>query len=286
MNKLSTLLLSMFFLAGCDYVDEPLGEEDGPDNPGVVVPRRILLEDCTGHTCNNCPEAARIAEEMKENLGDRLIIVAVHMVDGFAAPVPPLGDGEFDTDFRTAAGSEYETTFGIGSLPKGMVSRRPFENSISLGRNKWNSAAGALDGQEAALDLWFDSISYDQGTNTATLKVKAACVKPLSGNHSLTIYLLEDSIIADQLDLDAEPDHVQDYLHRHVLRDNVNGTWGQNFVVGSADVGDTLETQVISYTLAANVLDHTHCSFVAYVYSTAGTDQYEVKQAVEAKLLP
>ncbi len=285
MYKPALLLLSVVCLTACDKVDNPLGEDEGPDNPGVSVPRRVLLEDCTGHTCNNCPEAARIAEDLKDLYGDNILIVAVHMVNGFAAPVPPLNDGEFDTDFRTPAGTTYETTFGISSLPKGMVSRKPFENSLPLSRSKWGSAAAALIGQEAPVDLWFDTVAYNQGSNTAEITVKAACVKPLNGNHALTIYLLEDSVIDDQLDLDAEPDHVTDYVHRHVLRDNVNGAWGDPFVVGAAAVGDTLEA-TYTYTLSANVLNPAHCSFVAYVHSTAGADQYEVKQAAEAKLIP
>jgi Outer membrane protein Omp28 len=281
MRKLILLLLPTLWLAGCDYVDEPLGDVEGPVGPGASVPRRILLEDCTGHTCNNCPQAARIAEDLKDLYGDDLIIVGVHMVDGFSEPIPPT----FDADFRTEAGAAYEETFDITSLPKGMVSRKRFNNSVKLSREDWGSAAAAIHGQEADLDLWFENVTYDTGSNTATLTVKAACVKPMSGDHALTIYLLEDSIIDAQLDQDADPDLVLDYVHRHVLRDNVNDTWGAPFVVGSAAVGDTL---VASYTypLSANVLEPAHCSLVAYVYSTGGSDQYEVKQVAEAKLIP
>jgi thiol-disulfide isomerase/thioredoxin len=48
------------------------------------VTRRVLLEDFTGHTCNNCPAAAVIAEGLQTFYGeDQLILVGVHAVDGF-----------------------------------------------------------------------------------------------------------------------------------------------------------------------------------------------------------
>lgn len=282
--KYALLATAALFLASCDKVDEPLGDDDGPVDPGGTTPRRVLLEDCTGHTCNNCPQAARIAEDLKTIYGDQLIIVAVHMVDGFAAPEQPIGDGQLDTDFRTAAGTAYEQAFNVTSLPKGFVSRAPYENSIPLSRSKWSSAVAAIIGQEADFDLWFDEVTYDEGSNTVNTTVKAVCTKAISGDHNLTIYLTEDSVIDDQIDLEADPPLVENYVHRHVLRDNVNGTWGMPMVVGSAAAGDTLSLSY-SYTLSANVLEPAHCSLVAYIHPTAGADARVVKQVAEAHLV-
>ena len=283
--KYPLLFAATLLLASCDKVDDPLGDNEGPVNPGTTVPRRVLLEDCTGHTCNNCPQAAEIAEDLKTIYGDKLIVVAVHMVDGFAAPQPPLGDGTLDTDFRTEAGTAYEQTFSVLSLPKGFVSRAPYENAIGLSRTKWSSAVAAIINQEADFDLWFDTLSFNAGTNTLTTTVKAVCTKAISGDHKLTIYLTEDNVIDDQIDLEAEPPLDTNYVHRHVLRDNVNGTWGEPILTGSANAGDTLSLSY-TYTLSANVLEPYNCSLVAYVHPTTGTDTRVVKQVAEAKLVP
>ena len=284
--KYPLLIAATLLFVSCDKVDDPLGDDEGPSGPGnTSVPRRVLLEDCTGMLCNNCPQAAEIAEELKGIYGDQLIVVAVHMVDGFAAPVPPLNDGLFDTDFRTPAGAAYEQAFNITSLPKGLVSRAPFENAVALSRTKWSSAVAAIIGQEADFKLWFDTLGFNAGTNTVNLTVKALCTKAITGDHNLTIYLTEDSVIDDQLNLEVDPPTVENYVHRHVLRDNVNGTWGESILTGSANAGDTLSLSY-TYTLSANVLDPSNCAFVAYVHPATGADARVVKQVEEAKLIP
>ena len=282
--KYPLLFAATLLLASCDKVDDPLGDSEGPVNSGTTVPRRVLLEDCTGHTCNNCPQAAVIAEELKAIYGDQLIVVAVHMLEGFSAPVPPT-DGELDTDFRTEAGTAYELAFNVLSLPKGFVSRAAYENAIGLSRTKWSSAVAAIINQEADFDLWFDTLSFDAGANTLTTTVKAVCTKAISGDHNLTIYLTEDNVIDGQLSTSPDPPYIPDYVHRHVLRDNLNGTWGEPILTGSASAGDTLSLSY-TYTLSANVLEPSNCSLVAYVHPTAGTQAREVKQVAEAKLVP
>jgi hypothetical protein len=283
--KYPLLFAATFLFAACDKVDDPLGDNEGPVDQGTTVPRRVLLEDCTGHACNNCPQAAEIAEELKGIYGDDLIVVAVHMVDGFAAPVPPLDDGYLDTDFRTAAGAAYEQAFNVTSLPKGFVSRQSYENAVALSRTKWSSAVAAIIGQEADFKLWFDTLDFNAGTNTVTTTVKAVCTKAITGDHNLTIYLTEDNVVDGQENLEADPSFIPDYVHHHVLRDNLNGTWGEPILTGSASAGDTLSLSY-TYTLSANVLEPSNCALVAYVCPTTGTDARVVKQVVEAKLVP
>jgi hypothetical protein len=114
------------------------------------------------------------------------------------------------------------------------------------------------------------------------MTVQVVPVNALTGDHNLTIYLLEDSVVDAQVDNRVSPPDVLDYMHRHVLRGNVNGTWGETVVTGSAAAGDTV-TVTHSYVLPANVLVPAKCSLVAYVYRS---DNYEVLQAEERKIQP
>lgn len=279
-NFITILLLAA--ASGCDYIDDPVQQFSG-NGGGEGVTRRVLLEDLTGHTCPNCPAATEVAFQLQDFYGDdKVIIVGVHVTEAFAAPVPPIGDGDFDYDLRTPAGDEYVTDFGVTFLPVGMVSRREFSGSVLLGEGNWGSAVDEIVGQPSAFDLWFDAIDYDGGTDEVSTTVKLVVQDDLTGTFNLTIYLLEDSVVEDQIDNRVSPPHIQDYVHRHVLRDNLNGTWGEAMITGSASAGDTLE---LSYTrpLAASVLEPGHCSLVAYIYDTA-TD--EVMQVVEGHLPP
>ena len=277
-----TLLLVAGTLGGCDYIGNPLEDID-TSGPGVGVQRRVLIEDLTGHTCPNCPSAAQTALSIQSLYGeDRVIIVGEHVTDAFAAPVPPLGDGEFDTDFRTEAGDEYVTQFGVTFLPAGLISRKEYGGSLVIGDGNWSSAVADIIDEPADLDVWFEDFAFNDATDLVTVTVKVAVLNELSGDHNLTIYLTEDHVIDDQIDNTATPPQIPDYDHRHVLRDNVNGTWGETAILGSAAIGDTLSFPQ-SYTLSSNVLQSANCALVAYVYNVAS---YEVLQAAERKFTP
>lgn len=286
-NYILPSFLALGLLTGCDIISAPKGDRTGPTGPGAGVTRRVLLEDCTGHLCNNCPAAADIAEDLKDVYGDRLVIVAVHLSTTFAAPQPPLGDGIFDDDFRTEAGNAYEQQFSIDGLPKGMINRTPYNSPFApMNKDNWGSALAQLIDLPASVDLWIDTLSYNTGTHTITATVKAAVLSALPAPQNLTIYLTESHIIGWQIDNRVQPDpNVPDYEFNHVLRGALNSPWGQSFLSQDAQVGDTVET-TFSYPLPSNVLVPGNCSVVAYVYNGSGADQYEVQQVTERKLVP
>ena len=278
---LSSLLL-LAALASCDIVDMPKGQNAQPAPPqGTTVTRNVLLEDCTGFRCNNCPSAAQIALQLKDTYGDRLVVVGVHMVNSFSAPEPP----NYVTDFRTPAGTEYETTFNITALPIGLVNRKTFNNSILVSRYSWSTAVAGMIDQEADLALQIDSLHYDAGTNTVSGNVRGILLHPLAAAHNITLYLTEDHVIDWQINNQVNPPDVPNYDHRHVLRSALNGAWGQAFLAANAQVGDTVNYS-FSYPLPPNVLQPANCAVVAYAYSTSGADQYEVKQVTERELEP
>lgn len=279
-------LIALAALTGCDYVDNPKGEMATPTPPaGTSVTRNVLLEDCTGFRCNNCPDAAIRAMQLKSIYGDRLVVVGVHMTSTFAEPVEPLDDGWYDTDFRTPAGNAYETTFGIDALPKGMVNRKMIDGTVAISRYTWSTAVASMVDEEAAVDLDIGALSYDAATNTVSGSVKAILLQPLDVAHNLTLYITEDHVIDWQLNNQANPPDVPDYEHRHVLRGALNSPWGQPFMDASTAVGDTVSLD-FAYTLPSNVLEPDNCAMVAYVYATAGADQYEVKQVTERAIVP
>lgn len=282
----ATLLPLLLFasLAGCDIVNTPTGETAGPiGSGGSNVTRKVLLEDCTGFRCNNCPSAAQIALDLKNTYGDRLVVVGVHMVNSFAEPLPGTN---YTTDFRTPAGTAYEDEFDINALPIGLVNRKPYNGSIRVSRYSWSTAVAGMIDQEADLDLWIDTLTFDAGSNIISGSVKAVLLNPLNAPHNLTLYLTEDHVIDWQMNNQADPPDVENYDHRHVLRGALNSAWGEPFVDASAQVGDTLQLE-FSEQLPDNVLEVDHCSVVAYVYSSVGNaDQYEVKQVTDRQLVP
>lgn len=285
-NALVIAALATLF-ASCDKVADPYASEPGGgQGPGTGegVPRRVLLEEFTGHLCNNCPAAARIAKDLQTFYGpENLIVVAIHAGDYFSEPaVPPYPDGRFSTDFRTPAGNAYANQFGVSFLPTGMVDRIPYNGSMLLSETAWGSAVADVIGQPALVDLWVSELVHEPGAGTVQAQVKIAVDRPLTSNYNLVVYLLEDRVIDWQEDLTATPPQVENYEHRHVLRDNLNGTWGQLVMGASDNVGDTISVDLSTYTMNS-AWDATNCSLVAFVYDTA-TEQ--VVQATERKFYP
>lgn len=277
------LLLGSLLLGGCDIVSDPVQPSSNGGGPVVEgIPRRVLLEDLTGHRCNNCPRAARVAHDLVDIYGEDLVVVGVHMINGFAAPLQPIGDDLFDTDFRTPAGTTYESTFQVLGLPLGMFNRVPYNNSRTISDGAWAEAMAVMAGQEADLDIQFTSFNYDAGSNTVQGEISVPVVSDITGDHDLVLYLTEDHVIDWQIDAESTPSNVENYEHRHVLRAALNGTWGEPIITGGATTGDTL-TATFSYTLPSNVLVPANCALVAYV---AQRDTYEVKQVTERKFQP
>ncbi|MBL7939231.1 MAG: Omp28-related outer membrane protein [Flavobacteriales bacterium] len=279
------LLLVIALVSGCDYVSSPIVDGGGDPITGEGVTRKVLLEDFTGHRCNNCPGAAAIGLQLQDLYGEDLIMVGIHMTSTFAAPVsPPNADGSYSTDFRTEAGDAYETALDVAFLPNGAVSRRVYNNSLLQGEAAWGSAVADIIGEPADMDIWFSELTYNSAANTVSAEVKVAVLNPVDGDHNLTIYLIEDHVVDWQYDSDPslpDPD-VQDYDHRHVLRTTVNGTWGVPLITGSAAAGDTLTLTYADFPVNA-AWDPAHCALVAYAYNTAS---YEVMQAEERTFQP
>lgn len=278
-HPILALALALPF-AACDKVEHPYqAVQDGGNNGGSVV-RKVLLEDMTGHRCNNCPDAAAQAAALQAVHGENLVVIAVHCVAGFAAPQPPLDDGILDSDHRTPEGNTYETAFGITFLPTGLISRRPYNSVLQISDGDWGGAVNEIIGDSTAFHLWFDGLTYGGGTVNTT--VKLALLGPVSGDHNLVVALTEDHVIDWQIDANANPPEVPDYDHRHMLRGNLNGIWGVPAIVGAAAAGDTL-TFTYNTPLPGNVLNPDNCALVAYVYDATTK---EVMQVEERKFQP
>jgi hypothetical protein len=185
----------------------------------------------------------------------------------------------YDTDFRTSDGDAIFQRWNTLSIPKALINRLPYNGTMLPGRSAWSSAVFAQSGLTASADLWFDTL-YMAGSNVRGT-VKAAVLSNLTGNHQLVLALTEDSIVDWQLVNGAQPPDQQFYLHRHALRANLNGTWGEIIITPSASSGDTL-TLAFDYPMPTNVLNASKTQLVAYLANST-TD--EVIQVVERKII-
>ena len=273
-NFVIVLVLVIALIPACDIVEEPylvpVGGGDGP-GPDENV-RKVLLEDYTGQKCPNCPEAAEIAHNLKTIYGEQLILLTVH-AGYYATP-----DGDFTADFRTTEGTELNTFFDIFANPLGMVNRTEYGGNRVLQTGDWEAATTIQTELEAEAAITITN-TYTDGIRKLDCLLETEFIETMDGTYNICAFITESSIISPQ---QTEQGVDTNYVHNHVLRGSMNGTWGDVAGEDGLAIAGTKLTNSYSYTLPQG-WNADNCTLVAFVYNTATN---EVVQAEEKKITP
>lgn len=259
----------------CDKIDSPYVKPTGGGiiDPGDIA-KVVLIEKFTGHRCPNCPDMAERIKALQNTYDKQIVVVSVHA--GFFAT--PLGD-VFSVDYRTAEGTELDQFFGIGQegYPKGLLSRTAFGTpDFLLGSDQLAGRVAEVLEEDPTLKLEINP-SYSAGDRTINIEVDVSILESMQRKLLLSVFITEDSIVSPQKD---KTETVHDYVHRHVLRASVNGTWGENLSDGNEIHPGTSFRKTYQSTIFEHWNDE-HCAIIAFVYDA---DTYEVLQAAEVKV--
>lgn len=235
-------------LMGCDHIaedDRLIYEKPEP------AKRAVLLEDFTGQRCPNCPEATEIIEQLQETYGDAVVAVAIHGGQLSVANTPKV------VGLKTDTGEDYNKHWALTQWPMGMIDRHgPYKDT------EWVAAVKAELAKPAPLRLEGSAALAD---NAIAITVKAEGTDGIVVG-KLQVWLLEDSITALQLMPNGKVN--QQYVHNHVFRTAVNGTWGEDF---SVEEGKS-EQRTMSLPLQP-AWKKENLSIVAFVYNDSGVQQ-------------
>ena len=251
-------------LSACSHVDEAdriikltkkdfRAADDVFDQRGnvIAVARQVLLEDFTGQKCVNCPRATETIEELHEIYGDHLVPVSIHGGDfGFHGTATNIG-------LATDTGDAYCEHWKVTYQPVGTINRHGLENFEQWSAVMEDEAAKTTPLRMAAeATLSGDNIS---------ITVTTDC---LDGTYSgkLQVWVLEDGIVAMQSQPDGSVN--REYVHNHVLRAAVNGTWGDDYTASKGDSRSHSFTQAVPSGWNRQKL-----SVVAFVYNDTGVEQ-------------
>lgn len=225
------------------------------------VARCVLLEDYTGQFCPNCPKAVGVIDQLHEAYGDNVIAVGIHCGRlSLSSEFTPLG-------LATAEGEEYYNNVGTPSQPAGRVNRLGTPSTI----DSWTKIVKEEIKKTAPLGLAV-AASYNEDTHSVDVTVDANGVDG-TVNGKLQLWIVEDNIVAPQDQLGGST--MLDYVHNHVFRGSINGTWGEDFTIAEG------ETKTVSHT--ATLKDYWKAEdifIVAFVYNAAG-----VLQAAKVSLI-
>lgn len=252
--------------ASCSNIDE--GDRLIYVKPAEVG-RAVLIEDLTGQRCINCPTGTDIINGIIETYGeDNVIAVGIHCGPlGFAGNSKRVG-------LMTDTGVEYYKHWANGTnlgQPSAIFNRKKGKGPID-NLNNWAAEVGLIISEKANLSVNIAN-TYDAKTRTLTTKVGAFGVNgTVSGK--LQVWIVEDGIKAMQLMPDGSAN--QDYIHNHVFRAAVNGTWGEEVTVKEGETTSKDYSYVLPETWNAE-----NISVVAFVYNDNGVENVAKKHIVE-----
>lgn len=251
--------------ASCSNIDE--GDRLIYVKPAEVG-RAILIEDFTGQRCINCPTGTEIINGIVETYGeDNVIAVGIH-----SGPLGFAGNSK-TPGLMTYTGNEYYTRWDKENKmgqPWVVFNRKTSPDSHY---NNWAAMVGTIISEKANLSVKIDN-AYDAKTRTLTTKVDAFGVNDtVTVSGKLQVWIVEDGIKAMQMMPDGSAN--QEYIHNHVFRAAVNGTWGEEVTVKE---GETT-TKQYSYKLP-ETWNAENISVVAFVYNDKGVENVAKKHLV------
>ena len=219
----------------------------------AAVSRSVLIEDFTGQRCINCPYANDETHRLQEQYGeDAVIAVAIH-----CGPLAFYTNGRF-LGLRTETGDEYYDYWNIEYQPVGMVNRTGL-----LDYTSWNGKIREELQKTAPVNITLEAQLTDRQLDIVTT------LQGVDGNFTgkLQLWFVEDNITAFQMMPDGPRD--DNYLHQHVFRAAINGTWGQEVSIRE---GETKEISHQGVTIPDD-WNLQQLSVIAFVYDDKGVQQ-------------
>lgn len=249
--------------ASCSNIDE--GDRLIYVKPAEVG-RAILIEDFTGQKCINCPTGTEIINGIVDTYGeDNVIAVGIHSGPlGFAGNSKTVG-------LMTDTGNEYYTRWDKENKmgqPWVIFNRKTSPDSHY---NNWAAMVSTIISEKANLSVKIAN-AYDAATRTLTTTVEADGVNGIV-NGKLQVWIVEDGVKALQMMPDGKSN--KEYIHNHVFRAAVNGTWGEDVTVKE---GETT-TKQYQYVLP-EAWNADNIAVVAFVYNDGGVENVAKKHLV------
>lgn len=230
------------------------------------VGRAILIEDFTGQRCINCPTGTEIINGIVSTYGeDNVIAVGIHSGPlGFAGNSKTVG-------LMTDTGNEYYTRWDKENKmgqPWVVFNRKTSPDSHY---NNWAAMVSTIISEKANLSVKIAN-AYDAASRTLTTTVGADGVNG-TVNGKLQVWIVEDGVKALQMMPDGKSN--KEYVHNHVFRAAVNGTWGEDVTVKEGETTTKQYSYVLPETWNAD-----NIAVVAFVYNDGGVENVAKKHLV------
>lgn len=308
-SKLLILSLTLFIFTSCDKVENPYPEGANLDidttlfpgnftqdyvyptfTPNSAVSQRVFLEDYTGHQCGNCPDANTEAKSIEDAHPGEVYTISIHAgqggVSSFQHHNEP-GDPDYpkySRDFTNEHGLAYSVEIpGFPANPVGLINRSLNTSGSTnwLYHNTWDSkVTEILASNDVMADIQVEN-NYYSSTRGLFVHCFIDAKQEMTGNYSVIVMLVEKEIIDWQKNYNLANQDVEDYHHHNVHLDNINSTWGENIISGSASSGDTFEL-IYSYEVSP---EYEEDDLIIYAL-IKNDDTNEIIQVAKSEVIP
>ena len=222
---------------------------------GAFAPRAIsqdsnnvVLELCTGTWCQWCPCGHAIADNIL-NLFPNTLILEYH--------------GAGSDPWINFNGNQIIGALGMSAYPTGVVGRK----TGVIDRGAWTGQTSYQ--RTLAPDITIALVkNYNPSTRALTLTANVTSLRNIDTTVNINFVMLENNLIYPQTG-NASCTGGTNYVHKHVVRNMVNGHLGEQLSTGTW-VSGTVKSKTWNYTVPANYVS-TNCEIGVFAYFVNGT---------------
>ena len=236
----------------------------------MIQNRVAVLEDFTGVKCQFCPDGARMADGIEQQLGNKFITIATHG-GGYATPTGgvlyPNGMGGNDTlfyaDFRSGFDLDLIDQSGANSYPSGTMNRMHVQNDFNLtanvsppmamSRSHWATTAGVVNSLVSPVNV---GASATVSGRNLTVEVELYYTDEETVDNFIHVGILQDGIKSLQVNWTAQAGGFYDsaYVQNNVLRTYITGQWGER-ITETTTKGTVVKRQY-QYNIPDKFVEH------------------------------
>ncbi len=269
MKKFILLFTLGLIAVSCDIVDEPYLQNEKTIGD---FEKKVILLDFTAINCVYCPAANKVSHDLAFSYGvENVILLGAH-ASPLAEPKKPE-----DVDMRSETSTELFSKFATPTtgLPIGMINQKLKDGVRLLNFGLWDKQI--IDESFLEPDLAMEmELTYNEVEGTVRISVDCDYINEGSADDNLCIYVTEDSIVSPQKN---NNEVIPDYVHNHVLRGSVTGTFGEQLKSGGASAGESI-TKEYTYKIPDGFRPN-KLRFIAFVQDV---NSYYIKQATAQHL--
>lgn len=244
-----------------------------------AAPHQVLVEEFTGQTCPNCPQAHADLDAISLAHSGFVNVISLYTYGNPQSKPPAVHIYDFED---TTATNLLTTIYAnVGGLPAAGIDRVAESGSIvQVGNSSWDGYITTQLGVADPLNLTVTS-TYDSSKTTATITATVTYTQAQSTPQNLSIVVVEDSMYDNQ-EFPSGGDQL--FWFKDVFRGMVTAIAGDVLqVTAGNDVKEAgrFFQKVYSYGLPAKTpaLKPAHCRVIAFVNSSAGADKHIFQSA-------